>query len=526
MSFILDALRKSEHERQRQGGPGLAEVAVAAPRRPKTNVWATAAVVLLVVNLVAVGVLMLWRAQGARGRGRSRRRIRRARARSRHSPGLHPNRCRRRRPRRRRLRREARVPAEEVPRPACRRCCNPRMQRRRVPAPAIRSRTSDRRRLDAGGSGPRRARASVPEGPPAVTEYATQPGSVVYEPLPGAGGRIVRGRAGAADDRRRGGPGGCRRCTSTCTCTRAIPRIASCSSTSASTARARRCRKARGSSRSRATASCSTSTAPLHPAAPVIKPRVRVSAAAIDPESLDGLRLIRAFKAGILRLLSRQEHLNKINVFPVPDGDTGTNLAITHGRRARRPAAHAATRTRATRSRASPMPRSTARAAIRARSSRSSSSGWATGSGTCAALSAGRLRDGRGRRRGLCARKPQRAARRHDPLGARRDFAARVHGCEREDATTFRRAARASARARRARRSRARRGQLDALRKANVVDAGAQGFVELVSGFADYIASGSEAEPDLRGAAVDRRQRRRNGGRRIRISSTAGAPSA
>ena len=30
MSFILDALRKSEHERQRQGGPGLAEVAVAA----------------------------------------------------------------------------------------------------------------------------------------------------------------------------------------------------------------------------------------------------------------------------------------------------------------------------------------------------------------------------------------------------------------------------------------------------------------------------------------------------------------
>ena len=30
-----------------------------------------------------------------------------------------------------------------------------------------------------------------------------------------------------------------------------------------------------------------------------------------------------------MRLLSRQEHLNKINVFPVPDGDTGTNLALT-----------------------------------------------------------------------------------------------------------------------------------------------------------------------------------------------------
>lgn len=62
MSFILDALRKSEHARQRQTGPGLAEVPVAAPRS-KTNVWATAAVALLVVNLLAVGVLLLRRAQ-------------------------------------------------------------------------------------------------------------------------------------------------------------------------------------------------------------------------------------------------------------------------------------------------------------------------------------------------------------------------------------------------------------------------------------------------------------------------------
>ena len=46
-------------------------------------------------------------------------------------------------------------------------------------------------------------------------------------------------------------------------------------------------------------------------------------------DSLDGLRLNFALQAGILRLLSRQEYLNKINVFPVPDGDTGTNLALT-----------------------------------------------------------------------------------------------------------------------------------------------------------------------------------------------------
>jgi general secretion pathway protein B len=62
MSFILDALRKSEHARQRQTGPGLAEVPVAAPK-PKTNVWATAAIALLVVNLLAVGILLLRRAQ-------------------------------------------------------------------------------------------------------------------------------------------------------------------------------------------------------------------------------------------------------------------------------------------------------------------------------------------------------------------------------------------------------------------------------------------------------------------------------
>jgi general secretion pathway protein B len=62
MSFILDALRKSEHARQRQTGPGLAEAPI-APTKPGTNVWATAAIALLVVNLLAVGILLLRRAQ-------------------------------------------------------------------------------------------------------------------------------------------------------------------------------------------------------------------------------------------------------------------------------------------------------------------------------------------------------------------------------------------------------------------------------------------------------------------------------
>lgn len=61
MSFILDALRKSEHDRQREKGPGLAEVAVAPPK-PRKNVWASVVVGLLVVNLIVVGVLLLRRA--------------------------------------------------------------------------------------------------------------------------------------------------------------------------------------------------------------------------------------------------------------------------------------------------------------------------------------------------------------------------------------------------------------------------------------------------------------------------------
>jgi len=60
MSFILDALRKSEHERQRQTGPALVEVPVAAPR-PRTNAWGTAAIVLLLVNLLVIGGLLLYR---------------------------------------------------------------------------------------------------------------------------------------------------------------------------------------------------------------------------------------------------------------------------------------------------------------------------------------------------------------------------------------------------------------------------------------------------------------------------------
>lgn len=62
MSFILDALRKSEHDRQRQTGPALVDTPVAAPK-PKSNTWAVAAIALLVVNLVAIGGLLLFKSR-------------------------------------------------------------------------------------------------------------------------------------------------------------------------------------------------------------------------------------------------------------------------------------------------------------------------------------------------------------------------------------------------------------------------------------------------------------------------------
>ncbi|MEI6875093.1 MAG: DegV family protein [Spirochaetota bacterium] len=44
---------------------------------------------------------------------------------------------------------------------------------------------------------------------------------------------------------------------------------------------------------------------------------------------LDGDRLRRALIVGAERLMERAPQLNAINVFPVPDGDTGTNMAST-----------------------------------------------------------------------------------------------------------------------------------------------------------------------------------------------------
>jgi general secretion pathway protein B len=60
MSFILDALKKSESDRQRQNGPSLFEVKVAPPRRT-LPIWALAIALLLGVNVIVVSWMLLRR---------------------------------------------------------------------------------------------------------------------------------------------------------------------------------------------------------------------------------------------------------------------------------------------------------------------------------------------------------------------------------------------------------------------------------------------------------------------------------
>jgi hypothetical protein len=46
-------------------------------------------------------------------------------------------------------------------------------------------------------------------------------------------------------------------------------------------------------------------------------------------QQCSGYGLRRALTAGVARVIAERDELNRINVFPVPDGDTGTNLAFT-----------------------------------------------------------------------------------------------------------------------------------------------------------------------------------------------------
>ena len=51
----------------------------------------------------------------------------------------------------------------------------------------------------------------------------------------------------------------------------------------------------------------------------------------LSPPQIRGPALRRALIAGARRVIAQREQLDRINVFPVPDGDTGSNLAFTLG---------------------------------------------------------------------------------------------------------------------------------------------------------------------------------------------------
>ena len=58
MSFILDALKKSENERQRRTGPSLADVRTGAPDR-KRPPWLIPLAALLAINLIVLVAMAL-----------------------------------------------------------------------------------------------------------------------------------------------------------------------------------------------------------------------------------------------------------------------------------------------------------------------------------------------------------------------------------------------------------------------------------------------------------------------------------
>ena len=172
MSFILDALRKSEHARQQQTGPGLAEVPV-VPARPRSNVWATAAVALLIVNLVGVGVLLVRRANQDEAAPPAAAPATAAAGSTADGPA-------------------SPAPAQATPPPPVQRTVA-------APAPVVSDAPAAGRNplaeeVDgrAAGLDPTLAAgaASVPAGPPAVTAQpgagSTRRGSVVYAPIPEA----------------------------------------------------------------------------------------------------------------------------------------------------------------------------------------------------------------------------------------------------------------------------------------------------------------------------------------------------
>jgi len=219
-----------------------------------------------------------------------------------------------------------------------------------------------------------------------------------------------------------------------------------------------------------------------------------MNAVTLPALTLSGTDLAAALRAGIYRLISREEFINKINVFPVPDGDTGTNLALT-------------LQAVLVSLRSGPDPhvgQTLTRVADAALDGARGNSGAILAqfllglgdrAGHLAELTAEGLVDALNGGASY-AREALAEPREGTILTVLSDFAAAVASDVRErgirDFPALFRSALVTAR----RSLDATREQLEALRRANVVDAGAFGFVELVAGMSDYLDTGVVPEID------------------------------
>ena len=210
------------------------------------------------------------------------------------------------------------------------------------------------------------------------------------------------------------------------------------------------------------------------------------------PRTADARSLKRALLAGIGHVVARREYLDRINVFPVPDGDTGSNLASTLG----------AVRDAVTDLRgrgAGGLLQAVAHAAV---DGARGNSGAILAQFLCGAsealqgserLSAGALaaalREGAEQARGAVA--DPREGTILSVIGAfARAFAQQIEPSRGDLRGAFEHAL-VTAREALADTPR----QLPVLRRAGVVDAGAQGFVDLLDGIAGYLRDGRRTVP-------------------------------
>jgi uncharacterized protein len=192
------------------------------------------------------------------------------------------------------------------------------------------------------------------------------------------------------------------------------------------------------------------------------------------------------------RVIARRDALNKINVFPVPDGDTGSNLAFTVG------SVLSGALSRRARS-AGELLRQVADDAIDGARGNSGAilaqflQGASEGAGGARVLTAAGLADaaraGSALARGALA-EPQEGT----ILSVIRAFAEALEAHAASGMRDLRAGFEAALQRARVALADTPR-QLAVLRQAGVVDAGAQGFVDLLEGIGDFLATGAEGAP-------------------------------